>query len=105
MRYLLDTNLRIYFLYKRSQVVIERLCGIPPQDPWLCSIVKAELWYGALKSGQPFKNFARLKEFFEGFLSGMFDDDAVEALGKFDLPWSAREHPSVPMICASPPPH
>lgn len=82
MRYLLDTNICIYFLNQRSETVIRRLRQIPPQDVWLCSIVKAELWYGALKSERPVQNCARLEEFFEGFLALPFDDEAAEKYGE-----------------------
>ncbi|MCP4690593.1 MAG: type II toxin-antitoxin system VapC family toxin [Desulfobacterales bacterium] len=82
MRYLLDTNICVYFLNKRSPRVIQRLRVIPPQDLWLCSIVKAELWYGALKSGRSSRNCTRLRAFFESFLSAPFDDDAVESYGE-----------------------
>lgn len=82
MRYLLDTNICIYFLNKRSEAIIQRFRQIPPQDIWLCSIVKAELWYGALKSERPAQNCERLREFFAGFLSRPFDDEAVETYGE-----------------------
>ena len=82
MRYLLDTNICIYFLNQRSEHIIHQLRKIPPQDVWLCSIVKAELWYGAMKSARKVENQARLEEFFAGFLSLPFDEDAVHAYGE-----------------------
>ncbi len=82
MRYLLDTNICIYFLNQRSGTVIQRLRHIPPQDLWLCSVVKAELWYGALKSTRPTENCTRLDEFFAGFLSTSFDDEASRKYGE-----------------------
>ena len=81
MRYLLDTNICIYLLNERSDAIIQRFRQIPPQDIWLCSIVKAELWYGALKSERPIENCMRLRKFFDGFLSLPFDDEAVERYG------------------------
>ena len=81
MRYLLDTNICIYFLNQRSEHIIQQLRKIPPQDVWLCVIVKAELWYGAMKSARPEENVTRLQQFFEGFLSFPFDDAAAETYG------------------------
>lgn len=81
MRYLLDTNICIYFLNKRSEHIITQLRKIPPQDVWLCAVVKAELWYGAMKSARPEDNATRLREFFDGFLSFPFDDAAAEMYG------------------------
>ena len=82
MRYLLDTNICIYFLNQRSEHIIQQLRRIPPQDVWLCSIVKAELWYGAMKSARKVENQARLEEFFAGFLALPFDEDAVHVYGE-----------------------
>lgn len=82
MRYVLDTNICIYFLNQRSEHIIHQLRKIPPQDIWLCSIVKAELWYGATKSARKAENQARLEEFFTGFLSLPFDEGAVHVYGE-----------------------
>jgi tRNA(fMet)-specific endonuclease VapC len=82
MRYLLDTNICIYFLNQRSEHIIRQLRKIPPQDVWLCSIVKAELWYGAIKSARKAENQARLEEFFTGFLSLPFDEEAIRVYGE-----------------------
>lgn len=82
MRYLLDTNICIYFLNQQSAHIIQQLRKIPPQDVWLCSIVKAELWYGAMKSARKTENQTRLEEFFKGFLSLPFDENAIRAYGE-----------------------
>ena len=44
--------------------------------------MKAELWYGAMKSARKTENQARLEEFFAGFLSLPFDEDAVRMYGE-----------------------
>jgi tRNA(fMet)-specific endonuclease VapC len=82
MRYLLDTNICIYFLNQRSEHIVQQLRRIPPQDVWLCSIVKAELWYGAMKSARKAENQAHLEDFFAGFLTLPFDEDAVHVYGE-----------------------
>lgn len=80
MRYLLDTNTCIAFLKNNAQVVshIERV-GIDALC--LCSVVKAELWFGACKSERVQDNQQKLRAFFEVFDSLPFDDLAVEHYG------------------------
>lgn len=81
MTYLLDTNSWIRFLNGGSEGVRHRIEAIPPQDIVLCSVVKAELLYGAVKSGRPQQNLERLRPVFERFASLPFDDAAAEVYG------------------------
>ena len=80
--YLLDTNVCIQFLNKRSQVLVERLSQKNPDEILLCSIVKAELFYGAYKSNNPLKNLKMQREFCGRFKSLNFDDNAADEYGK-----------------------
>lgn len=80
MRYLLDTNTCIAFLKNNAQVVSHIQCvGI--DHLCLCSVVKAELWFGACKSERVQDNQQKLRAFFEVFDSLPFDDLAVEYYG------------------------
>ncbi len=79
--YLLDTNICIYFLNKRSQSIINKLSQINPDEIYLCSIVKAELFAGARKSNNPKKMLTIQKEFCSRFKSLFFDDIAAETYG------------------------
>ena len=49
MRYLLDTNVCVRFLNGRSAAVRDRLLAISTDDMAVCSVVKAELFYGAMR--------------------------------------------------------
>ncbi len=49
MMYLLDTNTCIAFL-KGNQAVVEKIRTLGIENLLLCSVVKAELWFGAYKS-------------------------------------------------------
>ena len=49
MTYLLDTNVCIVQLTKRSLKVQQKLASISPKEIALCSVVKAEIIYGTLK--------------------------------------------------------
>lgn len=82
MKYLLDTNVCIRFLNGTSERIRQRLETLEDRDVALCSVVKAELTYGALKSAQPARNVVRLQRFFTGFVSFPFDDAAAEAYGR-----------------------
>lgn len=47
----------------------------------LCSVVKAELLFGARQSGQVAQNLRRLEAFFAAFQSLPFDDRAADLYG------------------------
>ncbi|MCI0694679.1 type II toxin-antitoxin system VapC family toxin [candidate division KSB1 bacterium] len=82
MTYLLDTNTCIKYLNGKSENIRQRLEGSQPQDIVLCSVVKAELFYGAMKSANPQKNLAKLQPFVSRFVSFFFDDVAAEVYGR-----------------------
>ena len=81
MTFLLDTNVCIRFLNGRSENIQTQLGSIDPSEIVLCSIVKAELFYGVMKSAYPTKNLAKLQYFVSRFTSLPFDDDAAESYG------------------------
>jgi tRNA(fMet)-specific endonuclease VapC len=74
--FLLDTNTCIRFLHGRSPEVRNRLRQHSPAQLKLCSVVKAELLYGAAKSNHPERNRTFMEDFFAGFESYPFDDQA-----------------------------
>lgn len=82
MKYLLDTNTCVRLLNGTSDRILKRMEGLADGDTALCSIVKAELLYGALKSGRPRRNVQRLRAFFRRFVSFPFDDASAEAYGE-----------------------
>jgi tRNA(fMet)-specific endonuclease VapC len=69
-------------LNKRSQKLIEKLTVIVPERIFLCSVVKAELFYGAHKSNNPLKTLRIQREFCNRFRSLPFDDTAAEVYGE-----------------------
>jgi tRNA(fMet)-specific endonuclease VapC len=62
MRYLLDTNVCVMYLNGRSTSVRDRLLSVPLADMAVCSVVKAELFYGALRSNNPTRTLERQQE-------------------------------------------
>ena len=73
--YLLDTNVCIQFLNESSRGLTWKLIGTDPDDIFLCSIVKAELFYGAHKSNNPLKALEVQKEFCNRLFCGKPDHD------------------------------
>ncbi|WP_298609139.1 type II toxin-antitoxin system VapC family toxin [uncultured Thiothrix sp.] len=76
--YLLDTNTCIHFLNGNSIKVKQQLQNHAPSEITLCSVVKAELLYGARYSQKVEVNLQRLKQFFAPLASLPFDDRCAE---------------------------
>ena len=82
MSYLLDTNTCIQYLNGRSESVRRHVASRRPGEIVLCSVVKAELLYGAMKSTNVERNLRRVRGFVNRFASLSFDDPAAEAYGR-----------------------
>lgn len=82
MTYLLNTNTCIRYLNGQSERVRRRLESTHPQDIVLCSVVKAELFYGVEKSAKRERNRERLQRFSGHFISLPFDDKAAVEYGQ-----------------------
>jgi tRNA(fMet)-specific endonuclease VapC len=78
MRYLLDTNACIRYLNGRSESLRQQIISKNPNDIVLCSVVKAELFYGARKSQHPQRSLQKQQIFVNRFVSLPFDDKAAE---------------------------
>jgi tRNA(fMet)-specific endonuclease VapC len=81
MNYLLDTNVCIIYLKGKNLNLKQRLEAIPVQEIAVCSIVKAELCFGAMKSANSERNFALQQTFLAQFISLPFDDLAATTFG------------------------
>ncbi|MBN1876600.1 MAG: type II toxin-antitoxin system VapC family toxin [Anaerolineae bacterium] len=79
--YLLDTNICIRFLRDIHSGVKQRMAQTPYADIALCSIVKAELYYGAEYSANPVHSLEVLTAFTSHFTSLPFDDSAAVHYG------------------------
>jgi tRNA(fMet)-specific endonuclease VapC len=76
--HLLDTSVCVAFLRGRDRGVRETLLAKSPADVTVCSVVKAELLYGARRSDRVEKILRRLAQFFVPFRRLPFDDAAAE---------------------------
>lgn len=82
MIYLLDTNVCIHLLNEKHPAILQHFCQHIPADIALCSVVKADLLYGARRSQRVEANLQLLKAFFAPLQSLPFDDECAEHYGQ-----------------------
>ena len=82
MSYLLDTNICIKYLNGHSDNIRKNIELKHPQDIMVCSVVKAELFYGSLKSLNPTRNLEKQQRFVNRFVSLPFDDRAASVYSR-----------------------
>ncbi|MBF2014644.1 MAG: type II toxin-antitoxin system VapC family toxin [Rivularia sp. T60_A2020_040] len=81
MKFLLDTNTCIIYIRGKNSTLKQKLETTPTKDIAVCSIVKAELFYGAMKSAKPETNLSLQQQFLAQFISLPFDDLAAMTFG------------------------
>jgi tRNA(fMet)-specific endonuclease VapC len=96
MKYLLDTNACIGYLSGRVPKLMQRMRTTPKDLMVVCSVVKAELFYGAMKSQQPQQTLAGHLRFFSQFKSLPFDDDAALIFGELRADLARKGRPIGP---------
>lgn len=96
MIYLLDTNVCVHLLNQRHAPIVERFRQHKPIDVALCSVVKAELIYGAQRSQRREANLHLLRAFFAPLQSLPFDDAAAEHYGQIRADLFAQGQPIGP---------
>ncbi|MEA5549625.1 type II toxin-antitoxin system VapC family toxin [Anabaena cylindrica UHCC 0172] len=93
MKYLLDSNVCIQYLNQRSEKIIQRLQDLSDTDIVVCSIVKAELFYGAMRTNNPAKTLQKQQEFLNSFISLKFDDECAVIYGEIRSKLAAKGTP------------
>ncbi|VXD18980.1 tRNA(fMet)-specific endonuclease VapC [Planktothrix serta PCC 8927] len=96
MIYLLDTNVCIIYLNRRNSGVQQHLERLSPSDVAVCSVVKAELFYGAMRSSNPTRTLALQEAFLIQFVSLPFDDAAASIFGRIRAELAALGTPIGP---------
>lgn len=96
MIYLLDSNVCIHLLNGRHTTLIQRFRQYDPRQTVLCSMVKAELLRGALRSQRVELNLERLAIFFAPLKSLPFDDSAAEHFARVGAELMKRGTPIGP---------
>ena len=77
MTYLLDTNTCVVYLRGKNAKLRNRVDACPPTDIALCTIVLAELYYGAAKSRDPKAGRAAVDTFAAPYSCLSFDPAAA----------------------------
>ncbi len=79
--YLLDTNVCIHLLNEGHSGIEQHFRSCSPLEIAVCSIVKAELLFGARSSQRVHSNLQRLAQFFRPLICLSFDDRCAEEYG------------------------
>jgi tRNA(fMet)-specific endonuclease VapC len=82
MKYLLDTNVCVRYLNGESDLLRRRLQKTNLEDIAVCSVVKMELFYGAMRSNNPDVSWRKQQRFLEVLVSLPFDDIAALIAGR-----------------------
>lgn len=96
MIWLLDTNTCIRYLNERSPALRKRVENSDPNDLAVCSVVRAELFYGAAKSNRPAQNHDEQELFLSRFVSLPFDDQCAEEYARLRADLERRGTPIGP---------
>jgi len=81
MNYLLDTNVCIRYLKGRTPSIRDAIHSRLPKQLVICAIVRAELFFGAMKSNYPTETLAIQRQFIDQFPTLPFDDEAALIFG------------------------
>lgn len=82
MSFLFDANTCISYLNDHLSPIRRKLEQLSPRQIFVCSVVKAELFYGAMKSQNPEQTLVKQEIFLNQFVSLPFDDKAAKIFGK-----------------------
>jgi len=93
MKYLLDTNICIYIIKKKPEIVLKKVQTLATSDLCVSSITVAELRYGVEKSQYVKKNQQALEMFLLPLTILPFDKDAAIAYGKIRAELEAKGQP------------
>jgi tRNA(fMet)-specific endonuclease VapC len=96
--YLLDTNAWIAYLRQSAPLLVRKVQQTSASDLRLCSVVLAELFYGAYRSPPAFQanNLGLLANLRQRFISLAFDDPAADEYGRLRAHLAARGTPIGP---------
>jgi len=93
MKYLLDANTCIRLLNSSDEEVTRRYAACQPADVVLCSVVNAELLYGARRSARVEFNLKRLEHFAAPLQRLPFDDRCAHDYGLIRADLAAQGRP------------
>jgi len=97
VKYLLDTNICVFVIRRKSAAVLARLEKHTADEIGISTVTLAELRYGADKSQRPAQNHAALDAFLMPLMTVDFDADAAECYGKVRTTLERRGMPIGPL--------
>ncbi len=97
MKYMLDTNICIFAMKKKSDNIIRNIITHNPDELCISSITYAELMHGVEKSQAVDKNRMALTLFLSNIPIIPFDDKAAEAYGDIRVKLESKGTPIGPM--------
>jgi len=95
--YLLDTNICVFVIRQKPQIVVQRFQQNQPDDLGISTVTLAELRYGADKSSNPSKNHNALDAFLVPLEIASFDAQAADLYGKVRADLESRGVPIGPL--------
>jgi tRNA(fMet)-specific endonuclease VapC len=91
MTYLLDANVCIHCLRKKGNALVkQRVTSHPPSEIALCSVVTAELFYGAETSATPAANWVQVEAFVRQFTALPFGEPEARAYARIRADLAAQ---------------
>lgn len=97
MKYLLDTNICIFVINNRPEIVRRKMQGISVGDVGISSITVSELLYGVSKSAQVERNQAALDKFLMPLEVLAYDENAARRYGVIRAFLESKGMPIGPM--------
>jgi tRNA(fMet)-specific endonuclease VapC len=77
LKYSLDTNACVRYLNGRAPKLLAKVNATPVTEIVVCSVVRAELFYGSSKSNNPVQSLLKQQKFLSAFQSLPFDDSVT----------------------------
>jgi tRNA(fMet)-specific endonuclease VapC len=94
--YLLDTNACIHAINRKGSAVGQQILTIPAVQIYVCTIVYAELCYGAYRSNQVERNLSKVEVFCKPFVCLPFDQPSAQIAGQVRANLAAKGTPIGP---------
>lgn len=97
MKYMLDTNICIYVIKHKPDVVIKKFLSHDPEEMCISAITYAELMHGVEKSTAVERNRIAMSLFLSPITILQFDEQAAEAYGRISAELEKKGTPIGPM--------
>ncbi|MBD5471225.1 MAG: type II toxin-antitoxin system VapC family toxin [Lachnospiraceae bacterium] len=97
MKYMLDTNICIFAIKHRPDVVIKKILSLEPEELCISAITYAELMHGVEKSMAVGRNRVALSLFLSPITILDFDGQAAEEYGRIRAALEKKGTPIGPM--------